>query len=125
MDLSRREYRFRGWKKGLYLLPGGIMLAAGFLIGAIAALRSALAVGLVVALPFLVFGLYLLIWTLRCSVLIDSNRVEVRGAFLERTAALSDIEGFRMISSRYGSPAAANTSSLNPKRTRIALFMQI
>jgi hypothetical protein len=28
---------------------------------------------------------------------------EVRGAFLERTAALSDIEGFRMISSRCGS----------------------
>jgi hypothetical protein len=88
MDLSRREYRIRGWKKGLYLLLGGITLAVGFLIAAIAALRSALAVGLVVALPFMVFGLYLLIWTLRSTVVIDSTRIEVRGAFLERTAAL-------------------------------------
>jgi hypothetical protein len=74
MDLSRREYRIRGWKKGLYLLLGGITLAVGFLIAAIAALRSALAVGLVVALPFMVFGLYLLIWTLRSTVVIDSTR---------------------------------------------------
>jgi hypothetical protein len=91
-------------EKRLYLLPGGITLAVGFLIVAIAALRSALAVSLVVALPFMVLGLYLLIWTLRSSVVIDSTRIAVRGAFLERTAALSDIEGFRMISSRYGSP---------------------
>jgi hypothetical protein len=88
-------------EKGLYLLSGGITLAVGFLI---VALRSALAVSLVVALPFMVLGLYLLIWTLRSSVVIDSTRIAVRGAFLERTAALSDIEGFRMISSRYGSP---------------------
>ena len=59
--------------------------------------------GLVVVLPFMVFGLYVLIWTLRSSVIIDSTRIEVHGAFLERTAALSDIEGLRMISSRYGS----------------------
>jgi hypothetical protein len=103
MDPTRHEYRIKGSKRVLYLLLSGITLTCRFLFAAVASFHSALAVGLVVALPFMVFGLCLLIWTLRSRVVIDGTRIEVRGAFLERTAALSDIEGFRTINFRYGS----------------------
>jgi hypothetical protein len=53
-------------------------------------------------LLFLGFGIYLILLAQRSLVVIESNRIEVRGAFTDREASLNEIVGFRTISSRNG-----------------------
>ncbi len=56
----------------------------------------------VLALLFLGFGVYLLLIAQRSRVIIDGDRIEIRGAFSERETNLNEIEGYRTISSRNG-----------------------
>jgi len=59
--------------------------------------------GLLAALPLVGVGILLLAMALRSRIVIDGLRIEVRNAFRERTADLSQIEGFRTVTSRNGS----------------------
>ena len=53
-------------------------------------------------MPFSVLGFYVCAWALRSRLVLEGTRIEVRGAVNENTADLSEIEGFRTISSRNG-----------------------
>ncbi len=100
---GRREYRMRGWQRALYLLLGlficGIGIAAAFASEAQAQRSAPLLLGLV---P-LAIGIYLLALALRSRLVIDGTRIEVRGAFQEKSADLSEVEGFRTITTRNSS----------------------
>ena len=104
-NFSPREYRMRGWQRALYLVLGMFLAGIGILAwyatsadsGKIGAVPIALAI-----LP-LCLGAYLLALALRSRLIIDGAHIEVRGAFREQTAELSDVEGYRTISTRNGS----------------------
>ena len=103
IETSRREYRMRGWQRGLYVLLGLFIGGTG-VIGAWAVSKQAdyAASALLLAVP-LALGLYLLATALRSRLAIDGSRIEVRGAFRVQTADVSEVEGFRTISTRNGS----------------------
>jgi hypothetical protein len=58
---------------------------------------------LVMMLIPVVLGVYLVALAVRSKLIIDGNQVEVHYAFRERSADLSEIEGFRTVSTRNGS----------------------
>jgi hypothetical protein len=57
----------------------------------------------IMVLFFLGGGIYLAAYALRSRLVLDGSRLVVRDVFKEKTADLSEIEGFRTISSRDGS----------------------
>jgi hypothetical protein len=91
----------RVWQQALYLFFG---LAVG--IGTVFfAAQNGKSGGpsIAVAIIPLVLGIYLAALALRSRLIIDGSHIEVRGAFREQTAELSDVEGYRTVSSRNGS----------------------
>ena len=100
---GRREYGVKTWLRMLYLLMGVAFLAFSAALGP--ALLHARAGSLPAALPLLFFAgfaVYMLAIVTRSRLVIDGPRIEVRTAFRDRTAEVSEIEGFRTISSRNG-----------------------
>jgi len=94
---GRREYRMRGWQRALYIL-------LGLFIGFIATFVFAAHAGPpLLMIPFAAIGAYLLVLALRSRLVMDGTRIEVRGASREQSADLSEVEGFRTISTRNGS----------------------
>jgi hypothetical protein len=102
MSGSRHEYRLKTWQRVFFLILGVAVIAGGaFLAVKIAPeLDGALLAAIMMLFPLL--GLYIFAWALRSRLVIDGTRIEVRGALKEYTAELSQIEGFRTISSRNG-----------------------
>jgi len=100
----RREYGVNAWTKGIFLLIG-FGVAAGGIFGAfkISPLPGSGVLASVFALVPTSLGLYLLAYAFRSRLIIDGSRITVRGAINEKSADLSEIEGFRTISSRNGS----------------------
>ena len=86
----------------LLLFGAGFPLAGVFMV-ALAKSDSDSAFLVVLAAFFLCIGLYMLACALRSRLIIDGTRIEVRGALKENTADLSEIEGFRTVSTRNGS----------------------
>jgi hypothetical protein len=106
MDLTaqaalNRVYRYKWWQKsfyglfGAFFIFGGLGMAGTFLTHPSAASSLSLAV--------LALGIYMLLVAFRSRILIDGERIEVRGAFRKCSASLTEIEGFRTLRSRYGS----------------------
>jgi len=102
MNSARREYTVRAWQRAFYILVGIGLLAVGiFLFTVTGSASDRLLISLVSAV-FPAAGIYMLAWATRARLVIDGDRIEVRGAFQERSARIDEIEGFRTISSRNG-----------------------
>jgi hypothetical protein len=101
--LTRCEYRIKPWKKALSLLLGVPLTVAGLFVAATSRFGQDKITAGISCLFFLAAGVYLLAWAFRSRLVLDGTRIEVRTAFGERTADLHEIEGFRTISTRYGS----------------------
>lgn len=103
IDTGQREYRIRGWQKWLFLFFGLLLTGMGVLVCVIAAQPGGEA-SLVLAcvLPFLI-GAYLFALVFRSRLVIGDQRIVVRSLFGERSAEISEVEGFRTITSRNAS----------------------
>jgi hypothetical protein len=103
MSVERHEYRLKGWQRWLYVLLGVAAITGGFFLAA-KIVSEPDGVVLAVTILFMpILGVYVLAWALRSRLVIDGTRIDVRGALKEKTADLSQIEGFRNISTRNGS----------------------
>lgn len=103
-NFGPRVYRMRGWQRTLFLVFGVLLGGLGALIVFVAAQngRSGPSIS-ITALLLLVVGFYLAILALRSRLVIDGAHIEVRGVLSEKSAELSDIEGYRTVSTRNGS----------------------
>jgi hypothetical protein len=100
---SRHEYRLKGWQRGLYLVVGLFVggIGAAIFYGSMTQPGQSFP-ALLMLIP-LGIGAYLVALAVRSRLVIDGTRIEVRGAFREQSADLSEIEGYRTISTRNGS----------------------
>jgi hypothetical protein len=103
IDTSRREYPLGGWQRGFFLVFGLIAAGAGVFLIYISFTKPNGGSLLFAAIFAIGLGIYLLATALRSRLVIDGTRVEVRYAFSDKTADLSEIEGYRTISTRNGS----------------------
>lgn len=98
-------YRYRLWQRclggvfGVFFVVGGLGL---LLKPALPEPMHGLGVVALAAMP-LALGAYLLAVTFRPRITLTGSQIEVRSAFGKRSAERSEIEGFRSLSSRYGS----------------------
>ena len=103
-DGGRHEYQLKALSR-VFLLPLGmlfVILAVFFGTMVHVSTGNNLPSGLMVAF-FAGLGVYMLAQLTRARLVIDGNRIEVRGAFTTKSADRGDIEGFRTISTRNGS----------------------
>jgi FtsH-binding integral membrane protein len=103
MNGNRHEYRLKAWQRWFYLLLGVAAIAGGFFLAVKIISEPGGVVPAAIMMFFPILGIYLLAWALRSRLVIDGTRIEVRGALKESTANLSQIDGFRNISTRNGS----------------------
>ena len=71
-------------------------------MGALALKGANTALPIIMTAVFFSFGIYLVALALRSRVIIEGNRIEIRGAFTDHFADLNEIEGLRTVSSRNG-----------------------
>ena len=102
ISASRHEYRVKPWCRSLFLILGAPAIAGGIVMCALARKGANTALPVVMTAVFLFFGIYLIALAMRSRVVIDGNRIEIRGAFTDRFADLNEIEGYRTVSSRNG-----------------------
>jgi hypothetical protein len=101
-DMSRHEYLLAAWKRALFVILGTLLTGGGIFFGFGCSSGPNATVSLVSALFFLVGGIYTIAYALLARVVIEGSRIQVRGAFREQSADLTDIEGYRTVSSRNG-----------------------
>jgi hypothetical protein len=65
--------------------------------------RSSGDAGALIGAIFLIPAVYMVSLALRSRVMLEGERITVRGAFRERSAERGEIEGYRTVSSQYGS----------------------
>jgi hypothetical protein len=103
-NVGRREYSLTAFTKGMYFLFGVASLVFGLSVFYAMSMVSARQGSfLILFVAPILLGIYLVALAARSKLIIDGTRVEVHYAFRERSAELSEIEGFRTISSRNGS----------------------
>lgn len=101
--MGRQEYYIKGWLKVFYFLLGLFIGGMGVLAAGALSQQSNQGPAVLMAIASLAVGIYLLALVLRSRLVIDGTHIEVRGAFREKTADLSEVEGFRTLTSRNGS----------------------
>ena len=92
----------KAWYRSLLLILGACAVSGGIAVSVVVVRTSGSTLPSVMALLFLGFGTYLLLVAQRSRVIIEGDRIEVRGAFADRDANLNEIEGYRTISERNG-----------------------
>jgi uncharacterized protein (DUF697 family) len=97
-----REYRMKAWYRAFLLIMGAPAVSGGIVMCALALKSASIAFPLLVTALFLGFGIYLIALGSRSRIILDGSRIEIRGAFTDRSADASEIEGYRTISSRNG-----------------------
>jgi hypothetical protein len=102
ISATRHEYRVKAWCRSLFLILGAPAIAGGVIMCALATKGANTALPVVMTAVFLFFGIYLIALAIRSRVIIEGNRIEIRGAFTDRFADLNEIEGYRTVSSRNG-----------------------
>jgi hypothetical protein len=100
-----REYRIRAWQRALYIGLGAFLTGTGIFVWYATSGQTGKtgAVPIALALLPVCLGAYLLALAIRSRLIIDGSHIEVRGAVREQTAELSDVEGYRTVSTRNGS----------------------
>lgn len=103
--MVRSVYRYRIWLRfifgffGIFFTLGTLATALDSLLVPPGARSQFLFVVLFLAFP----AAYLLGLTFRARLVIEGSRLEMRGAFFQRTAERSEIEGIRVVGARFGS----------------------
>lgn len=92
----------KGWYRSLLLILGAPAVSGGIVMCLLAVRGCGPALPGLMTILFLGFGIYLILVAQRSRVIIESNRIEVWGAFTDRVADLDEIQGYRTISSRNG-----------------------
>lgn len=104
VETGRHEYQMKAWSRMLLLPFGMLFLILALFFGAVVQVSAAKpSIPLFTVLLLGGAGVYMLAQLTRARLIIDGTRIEVRGAFTTKSADLSDIEGFRTISTRNGS----------------------
>lgn len=98
----RREYRMKGWYRAFLLIMSAPAMSGGIVMCALALKSANFAFPLLVTALFLGFGIYLIALGSRSRIVLDGSRIEIRGAFTDRSADAGEVEGYRTISSRNG-----------------------
>jgi hypothetical protein len=100
----RREYRMRGAPRFLFMGMGILLACLAFVtVGKSVSSSPANPFSLLMPVLFVSISVLMIAWPLRARVVVDGTRIEVRSLFSERSADLSEIEGFRTIQNRNGS----------------------
>ena len=102
IDMSRHEYALAAWKRALFLILGTLLTGGGLFFGFATSSGGNATTSLVSSLFFLCGGIYTIGYALLARVVIEGLRIQVRGAFREQSADISEIEGYRTVSSRSG-----------------------
>ena len=102
ISTTRHEYRMKAWYRSLFLILGAPSIAGGIIMCALALKGTNTTLPILMTAVFLFFGIYLVALAARSRVIIEGNRIEIRGAFTDHFADLNEIEGYRTISSRNG-----------------------
>ena len=102
LTFSRHEYRMKAWYRSILLIFGAFAVSGALVMGFLASKASRLPLPYIMIAVFLFFGVYLISLAMRSRVIIDGNRIEIRGAFTDQYADLNEIDGYRTISSRNG-----------------------
>jgi hypothetical protein len=92
----------KAWFRSVFLILGAPAIAGGIILCALGLKGANMALPTMMTVAFLGFGIYLIALAMRSRVIIEGNRIEIRGAFTDRYADLSEIKGLRTISSRNG-----------------------
>jgi len=101
--MIRTEYKMKAFQKVFYALFGVTALAgAGFLAYQFASEKNA-AMFMHLALSVAFLGVYLVALAVRTRLVVEGTHLELRGAFREKAVDLSEIEGYRVVSTRNGS----------------------
>ncbi len=104
VETARHEYGMKAGQKLLYMVLGMFFLVLGTILGPLLIASAAnRTFSMMMILFFFAFSVFMLAQVLRSRLVIEGTRIEVRGAFKEQSADLSEIEGFRTISTRNGS----------------------
>jgi len=102
IDMSRHEYVLAAWKRALFVILGTLLTGGGLFFGFASSPGADATISLVSSLFFLCGGIYTIAYALLARVVIEGPRIRVRGAFREQSADISEIEGYRTVSSRNG-----------------------
>jgi hypothetical protein len=126
MSLERHEYRLKGRAQALYLVPGlafggyGIFTASGANVifsapganggvaphagGNLISFISFVGQPAILGTAFILMGCYFAAFALRSRVVLDGTHISLRYAIREKSADLSEIEGWRMDQLTWGGP---------------------
>ena len=99
---TRHEYRMKAWYRSFLLIMGAPAVSFAAVLAFLAWNGSNATLPAFMTVIFLFFGIYLIALSMRSRVIIEGNRLEIRGAFTDRSAELSEMRGYRTISSRNG-----------------------
>jgi hypothetical protein len=101
-DMSRHEYLLAAWKRALFVILGTLLTGGGIFFGFGTPSSTNATISVVSTMFFLFGGIYTIAYALLARVVIEGSRIQVRGAFREQSADLTDIDGYRTVSSRNG-----------------------
>ncbi|WP_348264728.1 hypothetical protein P8935_09355 [Telmatobacter sp. DSM 110680] len=102
LTLNRHEYQMKAWYRAILLIFGAFAVSGAIAMGYLASRTSRISLPYFMIAIFLFFGIYLIALAMRSRVIIDGNRIEIRGAFTNHYAETTEIEGYRTINSRNG-----------------------
>jgi hypothetical protein len=103
IDTARHVYTITTWKKVLYLLLAAFFALAGVFLTILAySGDSGHAIRWMIGPLFLLVSIYVASYALRSRMIIEGSRIEVRTAFGQKSAEVSEIEGVRTITTRNG-----------------------
>ena len=99
---TRHEYRMKDWYRSVLLILGAPAVSGGIVMAVLATKSSGSVLPLLMCVLFFGFGAYLIAVAQRSRLVIEGNRIEIRGAVTDRSADIHEIKGYRTISSRNG-----------------------
>jgi hypothetical protein len=99
---SRHEYRMKAWYRAILLIMGAPAISGGIVMSVLAWRGANTGLPLLMTGVFIFFGVYLIALATRSRVVLDHDRLEIRGAFAEHFADLGEIKGLRTLHSRKG-----------------------
>ena len=95
----RREYRLKSVQRLLFILIGGATATAGVFFVSRAVHPADSIAGMLGSIFLVGLGLYFLVYALFSGMVIDGTHIEVHSVFQHKSADLSEIEGYRTITS--------------------------
>jgi hypothetical protein len=105
-DASRHEYQLKGWQKGFSFVFGILLSGFGIFFAWLAVVSSTnrdQAFFAIVSMLLIGVGAYMIARALRSRIILEGTRLSIRDPFADKSADLSEIEGYRTISTRNGS----------------------